>query len=268
MNELPSPISDELQKFQNGWDYIEHSNRPIDPILFQEAGFDWYKKFHKTDIPYIWQHETFKFPELKDGKLGGYIAGPSNVGKDAIINTIIDLCPGLICPVVTATDRPKRVNERDGIDQIFLTPEQFKSLADAGKFIEKSPTRPPYWFGVPKTSIIAATECAQIAIFRITLDGIITLKPLIEKSYFPTIRIAVIPNVTLNNYKENLLLSHKENPFIRYQTGLKEMWRIGQPKDLIDFVVVNPWDPSGKPIVAANSLHELFHRVLGTTHKN
>jgi guanylate kinase len=63
------------------------------------------------------------------------ITGPSGVGKGTLIRGLRDRLPGLELSV-SATTRPPRPGERDGIDYHFLVPEEFDRRVAAGDFLE------------------------------------------------------------------------------------------------------------------------------------
>jgi guanylate kinase len=63
------------------------------------------------------------------------ITGPSGVGKGTLIRGLRERLPELE-PTVSATTRPPRPGERDGVDYHFLTPAQFAGRVDAGDFLE------------------------------------------------------------------------------------------------------------------------------------
>jgi guanylate kinase len=63
------------------------------------------------------------------------ITGPSGVGKGTLIRRLRERVPALELSV-SATTRPPRPGERDGVDYQFLTPEQFQAHVDAGDFLE------------------------------------------------------------------------------------------------------------------------------------
>jgi guanylate kinase len=63
------------------------------------------------------------------------ITGPSGVGKGTLIRTLLERVPELELSV-SATTRPPRPGEEDGIDYHFLSDEEFERRVAAGEFVE------------------------------------------------------------------------------------------------------------------------------------
>jgi guanylate kinase len=63
------------------------------------------------------------------------ITGPSGVGKGTLIRGLLERVPELELSV-SATTRPPRPGEQDGVDYHFLTPERFDRQVAAGDFVE------------------------------------------------------------------------------------------------------------------------------------
>jgi guanylate kinase len=63
------------------------------------------------------------------------ITGPSGVGKGTLIRGLMERLPRLQLSV-SATTRPARPGERDGVEYHFLTPEEFERRARGGEFVE------------------------------------------------------------------------------------------------------------------------------------
>jgi len=63
------------------------------------------------------------------------ITGPSGVGKGTLIRHLLDRIPELEL-AVSATTRPPRPGERDGVDYHFLDDEDFLARVRAGEFLE------------------------------------------------------------------------------------------------------------------------------------
>ncbi|MBP8707503.1 MAG: guanylate kinase [Caldisericia bacterium] len=63
------------------------------------------------------------------------ISGPSGVGKQTIAKELINLMPE-IEPSISATTRPMRNGEKDGVDYYFLSQDDFERKIKEGYFIE------------------------------------------------------------------------------------------------------------------------------------
>jgi guanylate kinase len=63
------------------------------------------------------------------------ITGPSGVGKGTLIRGLMERLPQLELSV-SATTRPPRAGEQDGVDYHFLSPEEFQRRVLAGEFVE------------------------------------------------------------------------------------------------------------------------------------
>jgi guanylate kinase len=63
------------------------------------------------------------------------ITGPSGVGKGTLIRALFDRIPTLELSV-SATTRPPRPGEQDGVAYHFLSPAQFEQRVEGGDFVE------------------------------------------------------------------------------------------------------------------------------------
>lgn len=63
------------------------------------------------------------------------ISGPSGVGKNSVLTSLLKDVPGL-CYSISATTRKPRKGERDGVSYFFMNREEFMEKAEAGHFFE------------------------------------------------------------------------------------------------------------------------------------
>jgi len=63
------------------------------------------------------------------------LTGPSGVGKGTVVKLLREQHPQLFLSI-SATTRPPRPNEIEGIHYYFLSKERFKELIEAGKLLE------------------------------------------------------------------------------------------------------------------------------------
>ena len=79
------------------------------------------------------------------------ISGPSGVGKDTVINAIKQQNDS-VYHTITATTRPVRNGETDGIDYHFISEDEFKQMIDRGDFLEWAQVYGNL-YGTPKAQI-------------------------------------------------------------------------------------------------------------------
>ncbi|MFC1930472.1 guanylate kinase [Chloroflexota bacterium] len=97
------------------------------------------------------------------------ISGPSGVGKDLIISHLKKRSPS-ICYVVTFTTRSRRENEKDGIDYLFTTQEDFLGMIKNDELLEWSQVYGNY-YGVPRKQIRQALANKQDIVLKVDVQG-------------------------------------------------------------------------------------------------
>ena len=97
------------------------------------------------------------------------ISGPTAVGKDAVIKLMFER-KFPIHFVVTATIRPRRQTEVDGVDYFFVTTERFQQMIDNNELIEFSWVYNAYK-GIPRNQVEQALASGKDVILRIDTQG-------------------------------------------------------------------------------------------------
>ena len=105
------------------------------------------------------------------------ISGPAAAGKDALIRRL----RGRGHPfhfVVTATDRPPRASEVDGVDYHFLSSSEFTRMIDEDELLEHAVVYGQNK-GIPKQQVREALLSGLDVIMRIDVQGASTVKRLV-----------------------------------------------------------------------------------------
>ena len=104
------------------------------------------------------------------------ISGPSGVGKDATIQRMKER--GYPCHfVVTATSRPQRPGEMDGVDYHFVSEAEFRQMIADGELIEHAVVYDQYK-GIPKAGVRAALASGRDVVMRVDVQGAATVRKL------------------------------------------------------------------------------------------
>jgi guanylate kinase len=159
------------------------------------------------------------------------ISGPSGVGKDTVLQRMKER--GLPFHfVVTATTRPRRPNETDGEDYIFLSSDEFARMIEENELLEYAIVYNDYK-GIPKQQVRQALASDQDVIMRVDVQGAATIRKLAPEA------LLIFLTTSSEDEMVNRLRARKtetpEGLNLRIATARQELKRI----DDFDYVVVN-----------------------------
>jgi guanylate kinase len=109
------------------------------------------------------------------GKLIVFSAA-SGAGKTTIVKEILKEFPQIIFSI-SATTRPKRKNERDGIEYFFLTESEFRKMIENDEFIEWEEFY-DYYYGTQKSFINENIDAGKPVLLELDVKGALTIKRL------------------------------------------------------------------------------------------
>ncbi len=110
------------------------------------------------------------------------VSGPSGVGKDAALAELKKLDrPWHFA--VTATTRPQRPGERDGVDYIFLHDDIFLKMKERDEFLECAQVY-GRWYGVPRSQVRQGLHDGRDVILKVDVQGAATIRQLAPEAVF------------------------------------------------------------------------------------
>lgn len=97
-------------------------------------------------------------------------SAPSGSGKSTLINYLLAQGLGLTFSI-SATSRPPRGTEQNGVEYFFLTPEEFRTRIANGEFLEYEEVYENCFYGTLKAQVEKQLEAGQHVIFDVDVAG-------------------------------------------------------------------------------------------------
>jgi guanylate kinase len=159
------------------------------------------------------------------------ISGPSGAGKDATVKRMEEMGYPFHF-VVTATTRPRRPNEVDGLDYHFVSEQEFAEMLGKDELLEHAIVYGQHK-GIPKKQVQGALESGKDVIMRIDVQGAGTMRRLVPEAVFIFLTASSEEELTRRLKKRRT--ETPEGLEKRIATAREEMKRL----DEFDYVVVN-----------------------------
>ncbi|MEK7814411.1 MAG: guanylate kinase [Chloroflexota bacterium] len=159
------------------------------------------------------------------------LSGPSGVGKDAALAELKKLGRPWHF-VVTATTRPPRPGERNGVDYIFLDGDSFLKMRERDEFLECAQVY-GRWYGVPRSQVRQGLTAGRDVILKVDVQGAATVRRLAPEAVF----IFLMPD-SLEELRGRLAQRMTESSpelGLRLSTAREELARVHE----FDYRVVN-----------------------------
>jgi len=159
------------------------------------------------------------------------VSAPSGGGKTTIVKKILNLYPEIIFSV-SATTRPKRENETDGVEYFFISEDEFKKRVDNHEFVEWEKFY-DYYYGTFKRFINDNINSGKSVLLEIDVKGALSIKRIYPESHL----IFIMPP----SYDELIqrLRNRKTETEGDFQKRIERAKMELSHKDRFDYIVVN-----------------------------
>lgn len=159
------------------------------------------------------------------------ISGPSGVGKDSVVQRMIERGFPFHF-VVTATTREKRQNETHGKDYWFLSKDEFARMIEENELIEYAIVYGDYK-GIPKAQVREALASGKDVVMRLDVQGAESVRKLAPEALL--IFITCESEEELERRLRERKTETADSLSLRIATARKELQRL----DAFDYVIVN-----------------------------
>ena len=162
------------------------------------------------------------------------LSGPSGVGKDTVLQRMKELQLPFHF-VITATSRPKRKGEINGVDYFFVSADEFVAMIERDELLEHALVYDEHK-GIPRQQVRDAFASGQDVIMRIDVQGAETIRQLYPGALL----------IFLSTQNEGELIARlkarrtesEEKLQLRIETAREELHKV----ELFDYYVVNADD--------------------------
>jgi guanylate kinase len=159
------------------------------------------------------------------------VSGPSGVGKDSVVQRMIERGFPFHF-VVTATTREKRETETHGRDYLFVSKDEFARMIEQNELIEYAIVYGDYK-GIPKAQVREALASGKDVVMRLDVQGAESVRKLAPEALL--IFITCESEEELERRLRERKTETADSLSLRIATARKELQRI----EAFDYVIVN-----------------------------
>ena len=109
------------------------------------------------------------------------VSAPSGGGKTTIVKQILKKFPEIVFSV-SATTRPKRESEKNGVEYYFITEAEFKQKINNDEFVEWEKFY-DYYYGTFKSVVEENVKNGKSVLLEVDVKGAISLKKIYPEAH-------------------------------------------------------------------------------------
>ena len=159
------------------------------------------------------------------------VSGPSGSGKSTLIRATVAQARMPLRLAISATTRPARSGEIDGIDYHFWTTERFQQRLAEGAFLEHAQIHGKDYYGTPRSEVDGYREKGIGVILDIDVQGAAQVRPLFPDHLSIFVRLS-----NRENYAQRLRqrgTDSEETIARRMETATRELERTNEYQYII-----------------------------------
>ncbi|MBP5376940.1 MAG: guanylate kinase [Bacteroidaceae bacterium] len=104
------------------------------------------------------------------------LAAPSGSGKSTILRYLMQNPDLNLHFSISATTRQPRGSEKNGVEYLFITPDEFRQHIADGDFIEYEEVYTDRYYGTLRSQVDSQLEAGQNVIFDVDVKGALNIK--------------------------------------------------------------------------------------------
>jgi guanylate kinase len=185
------------------------------------------------------------------------VSGPSGVGKGTVIRKVMETRSGM-AHSISATTRPPRPGERDGVEYFFKSKDEFEAMLARGEILE-SDIYCGHYYGTPRRNLETFISQGIDVLLDITVPGSLS----IMKTFPESVPIFLLPP-SFSELARRLEKRGTENPEERLVRMKKAREEISKAR-LFRYIIVNDnlTETAGCILAIAAAEHCRYDRCPG-----
>ena len=172
------------------------------------------------------------------------ISGPSGSGKSTLIRAAVAEKRSPLRLAISATTRPPRPGEIDGVDYHFWPLETFRQCLAEGAFLEHAQVHGKHYYGTPRSEVDGYRERGVGVILDIDVQGAAQVRPLYPDHL--SVFVALSDPATYGRRLRQRGSESEETIVRRMETAARELDRMSE----YQYVILN------------DDLEQAVHRLL------
>ena len=159
------------------------------------------------------------------------LSGPSGAGKGTLVDRLVKLRPECVFSI-SATTRPRRSNEHDGVQYEFVARDEFERRRAAGQFLEWAEVH-GHLYATPASFVDEGVRAGRVVVLDVDVQGGASVRRVRPEA----VSVFIYPP-SIDSLRERLLARRTDLPEVveqRLQNAPGEMSQFRE----YDYLVVN-----------------------------